>query len=139
MAIFLGNKAGLKIATVDLSDHVSSITLTRSFDSLDVSTLGDTAHKYVAGLRNDTVTVSFYNDTATGSVLQTLQAAFATTVAISMIQEKGTAVSATNNTYAGTILVNDLTDLNATPSEMSTIDITFQANSAITPSSVTAF
>jgi hypothetical protein len=65
MAIFLGNKAGLKIATVDLSDHVSSITLTRSFDSLDVSALGDTAHKYVAGLRNDTVTVSFYNDTAT--------------------------------------------------------------------------
>ena len=139
MAIFLNNKVGLKIATVDLSDHVTAVTINRQVDQLEVTAMGDTAHKFVAGLEASTITVSFLNDTATASVLQTLQDAFGTTVAVSMIQEKGTAVSATNKTYATTVLVDNLTDINGAVADESTIDITFTCNSKIVPSSSTAF
>ena len=88
MAIFLNNKVGLKIATVDLSDHVTAFTLNRQADQLEVTAMGDTAHKFVTGLSADTITVSFLNDTAAGSVLATLQAAYGTTVAFSAIQDK---------------------------------------------------
>ena len=129
MAIFLNNKVGFKIATVDLSDHVTSFSLLRQRDQISVTSMGDTSNKYVSGLSNDQITVTFLNDTAAGSVLATLQAAYGTTVAFAAVQDKSTAISATNKLYTGTILVDSLTDLNGTPSDEATIDITFTCNS----------
>ena len=130
MAIFLNNKVGFKIATVDLSDHVTAFSLNRQRDQIEVSAMGDTAHKFVSGLSADTITVTFLNDTATGSVLATLQAAYGTTVAFTAIQDKGTATSATNVLYSGTILVDNLTDINGAVADEAMIDITFTCNSA---------
>jgi hypothetical protein len=129
MAIFLNNKVGFKIATVDLSDHVQNFSLQRNADQLEVTAMGDTAHKFVTGLSADTITVSFLNDTAAGSVLATLQAAYGTTVAFSAIQDKSAAVSATNKLYTGTILVDNLTDINGSVSDEAAFDITFTCNS----------
>jgi hypothetical protein len=129
MAIFLNNKVGFKIATVDLSDHVTAFTLNRQADQLEVTAMGDTAHKFVTGLSADTITVSFLNDTAAGSVLATLQDAYGTTVAFKAIQEKGTAVSATNKLYTGTILVDNIPDINGAVADEAMFDITFTCNS----------
>jgi hypothetical protein len=139
VAIFLNNKVGFKIASVDLSDHVTAITINRQADQLEVTAMGDTAHKFVTGLEASTITVSFLNDTATSSVLQTLQDAFGTTVAVSIIQEKGTAVSAANKTYATTVLVDNLTDINGAVGDEGMIDITFTCNSKIVPSESVPF
>jgi hypothetical protein len=129
MAIFLNNKVGFKIATVNLSDHVTNFQLNRMVDSLEVTAMGDTAHKFVAGLAADTITVTFLNDTAAGSVLATLQAAFGSTVAFQAIQDSSAAVSATNLLYSGTIFVDNLTDINGAVGDEATIDITFTCNS----------
>jgi len=129
MAIFLNNKVGFKIATVNLSDHVTNFQLNRVVDSIEVSAMGDTAHKYVAGLASDTVTVTFLNDTAAGSVLATLQAAFGSTVAFQAIQDTSAAVSATNVLYSGTLFVDNLTDINGAVADEAMIDITFTCNS----------
>jgi hypothetical protein len=129
MAIFLNNKVGFKVATVNLSDHVTAFTLNRQVDALEVTAMGDTAHKFVAGLAADTITVSFLNDTATANVLATLQDAFGTTVAFSAIQDTGAAVSATNKLYTGTIFVDNLTDINGAVGDEGMIDITFTCNS----------
>ena len=129
MAIFLNNKVGLKIATVDLSDHVTAFTLNRQADQLEVTAMGDTAHKFVTGLSADTITVSFLNDTAASSVLATLQAAYGTTVAWQAIQDSSAAVSATNLLYSGTILVDNLTDINGAVGDEGMMDLTFTCNS----------
>ena len=129
MSIFLNNKVGFKIATVDLSDHVTSFQLNRVLDSIEVSAMGDTSHKFVTGLSSDTITVSFLNDTAAGSVLATLQAAFGTTVAFAAIQDKSSAVSATNVLYTGTILVDNITDINGAVADEAMMDLTFTCNS----------
>ena len=129
MAIFLNNKVGFKIATVNLSDHVTAFTLNRQSDLIEVSAMGDTAHKFVTGLSADTITVSFLNDTAAGSVLATLQAAYGTTVAWAAIQDSSAAVSATNVLYSGTLIVDNLTDINGAVADEGMIDITFTCNS----------
>jgi hypothetical protein len=129
MAIFLNNKVGFKIATVNLSDHVTAFTLNRVLDSLEVTAMGDTAHKFVGGLAADTITVSFLNDTATASVLPTLQTAFGSTVAFQAIQDSSAVVSATNLLYSGTIFVDNLTDINGAVADEAMIDITFTCNS----------
>ena len=129
MAIFLNNKVGLKIATINLSDHVTAFTLNRQLDQIEVTAMGDTAHKFVTGLAADTLTVSFLNDTATANVLATLQAGFGTTVAFAAIQDSSLAVSATNLLYSGTILIDNLTDINGAVADEGMLDLTFTCNS----------
>lgn len=129
MAIFLNNKVGLKIATVNLSDHVTAFTLNRQADQIEVTAMGDTAHKFVTGLSADSLTVSFLNDTAAANVLATLQAAYGTTVAWQAIQDSSAAVSATNVLYSGTILVDNLTDINGAVADEGMLDLTFTCNS----------
>jgi hypothetical protein len=132
MAVFLNNTVGLKINGNDLSDHVTSVTLNRAADELEVTAMGDTAHKFVKGLEAGTLTVSFLNDTATANVLATLNTAFGTTVGVKMVQQKVPAVSATNPLYSFDILVNNLTPINGAVGDMATQDITFTINSAVT-------
>ena len=135
MAIFLNNKVGFKVATINLSDHVTAFTLNRQVDALEVTAMGDTAHKFVAGLAADTITVSFLNDTAASNVLATLQAAYGTTVAWQAIQDSSAAVSATNLLYSGTILIDNITDINGSVSDEGMMDLTFTANSKTTTAS----
>jgi hypothetical protein len=129
MAIFLNNKVGFKVATINLSDHVTAFTLNRQSEQLEVTAMGDTARKYVAALSTDTITVSFLNDTAASSVLATLQAAYGTTVAWQAVQDSSAAISATNLLYSGTILVDNLTDINGAVGDEGMMDLTFTCNS----------
>ena len=131
MAVFLNNKVGIKVNSVDLSDHVTAVTLNRTFDELEVTAMGDSAHKFVKGLEAASVTIDFLNDTAAASVLPTLQAAYGTTVTIVLLQEKGTAVSATNPLYTFSVLVNSLTDVNGSVADIGMQSLTFNANSTV--------
>ena len=132
MAVFLNNKVGLKMNSVDLSDHVTSVTLNRAFDELEVTAMGDTAHKFVKGLESGTVTVSFLNDTATSSVLQSLNGMFGGTYEVKLVQDKVAAIGATNPLYTFDVLVNNLTPINGAVGDIGTQDITFTLNSAVT-------
>jgi hypothetical protein len=139
MAVFLNNKVGIKVATVDLSDHVTSVTLNRTFDELEVTAMGDSSHKFVKGLEAASVTIDFLNDTATSSVLPTLQAAYGTTVTIVLLQEKGTAVSATNPLYTFSVLVNSLTDINGSVADIGMQSLTFNCNSTVAVTTTGSF
>lgn len=139
MAIFLSNNVGVKINSVDLSDHVTSVTLNRTFDELEVTAMGDTAHKFVKGLEASSVTIDFLNDTAAANVLATLQAAWGTTVTAVFLQTKGTAVSATNPLYTVSILVNNTTDINGAVGDIGTQSITFTANSTVAVATTGSF
>lgn len=131
MAVFLNNKVGVKVNSVDLSDHVTAVTLNRSFDELEVTAMGDTGHKFVKGLEASSVTISFLNDTASANVLATLQAAWGTSVTVVLLQEKGTAVGATNPLYTMTCLVNNTTDINGGVGDLGTQDVTWTVNGAV--------
>ena len=130
MAIFLSNGVVVTLNSVVLSDHVTSATINRSFDELEVTAMGDTAHKFVKGLEASTITLDFLNDTATSNVLQTLQAAWGTTVPLTLKQTSA-GISATNPEYQTTILVNNTTDINGAVGDISTQSITFTCNSPI--------
>lgn len=131
MAIFLNNKVGFKVgaAPVDFTDHVTAFTLTQQSDQLEVTAMGSTSHQFVTGLSADTITVSLLNDTAAGSILATLQAAYGTTVAFKAIQNYTAAVGADNVLYTGTFLVDNLTPLNGAVADEGMMDLTFTCNS----------
>ena len=130
MAVYLSNTVVVTLNSVVLSDHVTSATINRVFDELEVTAMGDTAHKFVKGLEASTITLDFLSDTAAANVNATLQAAWGTTVALTLKQTSA-AVSATNPLYSTTILVNNTTDINGAVGDIATQSITFTCNSPI--------
>ena len=139
MAIFLSNNVGVKVNSIDLSDHVTSVTLNRSFDELEVTAMGDSGHKDVKGLEASSVTIDFLNDTAASNVLATLQAAWGTTVEVKLLQVKGTAVSATNPLYTFNVLVNNTTDINGAVGDVGTQSVTWNVQGTTTVATTGTF
>lgn len=140
MAIYLDNNVGLKIATVDLSEYVTSITLTQTFDEVETTSMGASAHQFSKGLEASTLQVDFLNDWAASKVCATLQAAYGTSVTAIVIPVKGTAVSATNPTYTVSILVNNLTPVGTGgPEDYARSSITFTCTSAVAYSTTAPF
>ena len=148
MAIYLNNNVGVKLATaaaptvpsIDISAFVTNAVINQIVDELEVTAMGDTAHKFVAGLQSATFTIDFLNEWASSQVMQTLNAAFGQTLAISVITVKGTAVSAANPTYQFSILVNNLTPIGqGGVAEIATSSVSFTVNSAVTVSPSVAF
>jgi len=130
MAVYLSNGVVVTLNSVALSDHVTSATINRVFDELEVTAMGDSAHKFVKGLEASTIALDFLSDTAAANVNATLQAAWGTTVALTLKQTSA-AVSATNPLYSTTVLVNNTTDINGAVADVATQSITFTCNSAI--------
>ena len=133
MAIYLSNGAVVTLNSVDLSAVVTGVTINRSFDELEVTSMGDSAHKFVKGLEASTITIDFLNDNAASganSVRATLQAAWGTTVPLT-IKQTSAAISTTNPEYQTTVLVNNTQDVNGAVGDMSTQSITFTCQSVI--------
>jgi len=139
MAVFMSNKVGVKVNSVDLSDHVTAVTLNRSFDELETSSMGTSGHTYVKGLESSSVTIDFLNDTASANVLATLQAAWGTNVTVVLLQDKSSAVSATNVLYTMTCLINNTTDINGAVGDLSTISATFNVSGTVAIASTGTF
>ena len=131
MAVMLNSTVGVKIATVDISDHVSSATLTQNFDELEITALGDLSHKFAKGLEASTLTLDFFNDFAASQITTLLQTNYGTTVTAVLIPVKGTAVSATNPLYTVSILINNLTPINGDVASINNSSITFTCNSTV--------
>jgi hypothetical protein len=130
VAVFLNNGVVLTVNAVDLSNHVTSVTLNRTFDELEVTAMGDSGHKFVKGLEASSITIDFLNDTATSNVLQTLQAAWGTNVTVT-VKQTSAATSATNPLYTLTALVNNTTDINGAVGDLGTQSVTWNVSGTI--------
>jgi hypothetical protein len=130
MAVFLNNGVVLTINSVDLSDHVTAVTINRSFDELEVTAMGDGGHKFVKGLEASSITIDLLNDTATSEVLQTLQAVWGTNTTIT-VKQTSAVVSATNPLYTMTCLINNTTDINGSVADIAMQSLTFNVSGTI--------
>ena len=130
MAVFLNNGVVLTVNAVDLSDHVTAVTINRAFDELEVTAMGDSGHKFVKGLEASSITIDFLNDTASAETLQTLQAVWGTSTTIT-VKQTSAATSATNPLYTMTCLINGTTDINGSVADLSMQSVTFNVNGSI--------
>ena len=130
MAVYLSNGVSVTVNAVDLSSLVSAVTINRTFDELEVTAMGDSGHKFVKGLEASSVTIDFFNDDASAKTLQTLQAAYGTSVTV-LIKQTSAAVSATNPSYTMSCLVNNLTPVNGAVGDISTQSVTWTVNGTI--------
>ena len=130
MAVYMTNGVVVTLNSVVLSDHVTSATINRIFEELEITAMGDSSRKFTKGLETSTVALDFLSDTAAANVNATLQAAWGTTVPLTLKQTSA-ATSATNPLYSTTILVNNTTDINGAVGDIASQSITFTCNSPI--------
>jgi hypothetical protein len=130
MAVYLSNGVVLTVNAVDLSTLVSSVTINRSFDELEVTAMGDSGHKFVKGLEASSITIDFFNDEATSKTLQTLNSTWGTSTTVTVKQTSAT-TSATNPLYTMSCLVNNITPINGAVGDISTQSVTWNVNGTI--------
>ena len=132
MSVYLSNGVVLTVNAVDLSTLVSSVTINRSFDELEVSAMGDSGHRYVKGLESSSVTIDFFNDEATSKTLQTLNSSsvWGNNVTVT-VKQTSAITSPTNPLYTMTCLVNNTTPVNGAVGDLSTQSVTWNVSGVI--------
>jgi hypothetical protein len=130
VSVYLSNGVVLTVNAVDLSTLVSSVTINRSFDELEVTAMGDSGHKFVKGLEASSITIDFFNDEATSKTLQTLNSTWGTSTTVTVKQTSG-ATAATNPLYTMSCLVNNITPINGAVGDISTQSVTWNVNGTI--------
>jgi len=130
VSVYLSNGVVLTVNAVDLSSLVSSVTINRSFDELEVTAMGDSGHKFVKGLEASSITIDFFNDEATSKTLQTLNSTWGTNTTVTVKQTSG-ATSATNPLYTMTCLVNNITPINGAVGDLGTQSVTWNVSGTI--------
>jgi hypothetical protein len=144
MAQGIVNKVGFKVgaadpASIDLSAYVTSFTLTRSVDQIETTAMGDTGHRYVAGLENNQLVVELINDDAATAVLQTMNTLFKSNAYFKCALDKSSTGSAANPFYSGLILVDSITPIAGDVASLGMQSLTFQVSGAITVATTGTF
>jgi hypothetical protein len=130
VSVYLSNGVVLTVNAVDLSTLVSSVTLNRTFDELEVTAMGDSGHKFIKGLEASSITIDFFNDEASAKTLQTLNSTWGTNTTVT-VKQTSAAASATNPLYTMTCLVNNITPINGAVGDLSTQSVTWNVSGVI--------
>ena len=130
MSVYLSNGVVLTVNAVDLSSLVSSVTINRAFDELEVTAMGDSGHKFVKGLEASSISIEFFNDDQTSKTLQTLQSVWGTNTTVT-VKQTSAATSATNPLYTRSCLVNNTTPINGAVGDLSTQSVTWNVSGTI--------
>ena len=130
MAVYLANTGVLTVNSVDLSSLVTNVVINRSFDELEITSLGDAGHKFVKGLEASSISIDFLNDSASTKTLQTLNTTWGTSVTVTFKQTSA-ATSAENPLYTMTCLINNTTPVNGAVADLSTQSVTWNVMGTI--------
>ena len=132
MARIVLTNAKITINSVNLSDHIASVTLSTSPDVVDTTGFSSTAARTrVAGLADNSVTLEFHQDFATSNVEATIYPLIgtATTVVVTPVD---TTVGPTNPSYTFSALVAEWQPLSGAVGELATASVTWPISGTIT-------
>lgn len=132
MARIVLTNAYVTINSVDVSDHVASVTLNSSIDVVETTAFSSTAARTrIGGLADNSITLEFHQDYASGSIEATIYPLLGNTTQV-VVKPNGTSTSATNPSYTATVLVSEWTPLNGAVGELATASVSWPVSGAIT-------
>ena len=112
-----------------LQDHMSSLEIEDSAEEIDFTSFSANGYKEIGqGLKDATITGSFFNDYNSGSVHQILQPLYASggTFTVAVRPDAGAAVSATNPGGTMTARIYSYPGLSGAVGEANVMDVAFR-------------
>jgi hypothetical protein len=127
----------ITVNSVDLSDHIASVTITKSVNEVTTTafTSGTSAGvTRVGGLEDNSIALSFHQDFATGSNVEAIIWPLVKETTTITIKPVNSTTSSTNPSYSATVLVSEWTPINGAVGDLSTADVTWPVSGTITKS-----
>lgn len=122
--------ANVVIGGVDLSSHITKVTLSTTRAEVETTTFGSTAKRRVGGLADNSVAIDFNQDFAAAQVEATLYPLLGSTASV-VVRPNGTATGTANPSYTFTALVTEWMPLDAQVGELATASITWPIDGTI--------
>ena len=136
MARIVLTDASVTINGVNLSQYITSISLSTSEDVVDTSAFGGGgARTRVAGLAGNSVTLEFNQDFATSALEVSINAVGSSLVGASttvVVKPTSAAVGVSNPTYTFTAIVTEWQPLSGAVGELATVSTTWPISGVIT-------
>jgi hypothetical protein len=135
MARIVLTNVDVEIAGVNLSDHISSVSLSSTWDAVETTAFGGgnvpaAARTRQAGLVDNSVTFEFHQDFAAGEVEATIYPLLGTVAAIK-VQPVNAAISTDSPQYQFSALLTEWTPVNGAVGELATASVTWPITGAI--------
>ena len=131
MAVFMQNSVTVTVNSVDLTDHITSISgFNETCADLQTTAMGETNISRIGGLKDSSVSITILNAFAASEVYITLAALLGTAVPVT-ITPTSASVSATNPKKTGTCLVTELPFIDGSVGDLAEVSITWPVTGAI--------
>ncbi len=131
MSAFVLKDASVVLNSVDISDHVASVTLDLSVAEIETTAMGDDNITRIGGLADGSLALELHQDFAASETDATINGAFGTVVSF-VVKPTSSAVSATNPSYSGSCLISQHTPIANGVGELATQSLTFPLSGAVT-------
>lgn len=128
--------AEVTVNSVDLSSFVRSVTLDVNNEILDATAMGDTTRVKIAGMKDWSASVEFYQSYYTAEVDATLWPLNdnGTSFTLTVMPNKTAGVSATNPKYTGSVILPTYQPIAGAHNDVLASTVTFESNGDLTRS-----
>lgn len=120
------------INSVNLSDHITSVTIDEKIDVLETTGFSSSAKTRQGGLKDNSVTFDFLQDFATSQVEQTIYPLLGTSVPVVISPASTSSGIVGNPTYSFNVLVSEWKPLDGSIGALATANVTWNIDGAIT-------
>jgi hypothetical protein len=137
MARVVLTDANVLFASNDISQYITSVSLSTSVDVIETTGLGSTARTRVGGLFDNSITIEFNQDFADNALEELINGTslatttVGTTVAMQVKPTSGS-TSASNPKYTFNALIAEWQPLSASVGELATVSVTWPISGNIT-------
>lgn len=124
---FVLKNANITVNSVDLSAWCSKVTITTSFNPVEVTSFGDTYKEYLQGIGDAQIQADFFQDFGSTAVDATLwPLSQSGSVVPVVVKPTSAAISATNPSFTMNSALYDYNPIDGAVGDASTTSATFQ-------------
>lgn len=135
MSKFVFVNGAIVINSVDLSNHIQEVAVEMTADAVDTTSMGETGHSHVQGLRDDSFSMTAFSDFAAAQLDATLWPIFdGGSVFVVSVWPAGTVTSSTNPKYSGTVVLTEYSPVAGAVGDASMTSLTFPVSGRISRS-----
>jgi hypothetical protein len=138
MSALVLTNAYVSIGGVDISEFVTSVGLSTSYDIFETTQMNDYSKKYVPGLAENKINLEFIQDFNPVDGLEKIINSHVTsllgTIQSMEIRPVNAGVSSSNPKYTFQVVVSNWTSINASVGELATVSIAWPISGDITKS-----
>jgi hypothetical protein len=131
MAVLVLLNPQIIVNSVDLTNHITQVTVEETYADVETTSFGNSAKTRVAGLGDHKFTADFQQDFANSSVEQTIYPLLGTVVSVTVKQAAGTTTS-NNPAYTFNVLIDDWVPLGGKVGDLLMSSISWPISGAVT-------